>query len=377
MINLNALPPPKPNYEMILNNLMKYLKKKIPFEQYCDIRQYVENEIKHPTKSESLSSLFANRTNIATLTNNEKKLKLSYDFSNMVTSPKEKPIKIKISSVNQKKSENQQSDSHSLYTIVKKEKPSKTQSNSKSKSTSREHNKAVNNITSLNCNHHNILSDSAKVAKGKINNQSQLVLNEKLFSKLNLTKQKNQRSNNNIRTNLVTNKLKQNCKINNNANKSKAISNNQCKSNRSNFTSQLNSTRVKSKQKESKIPNKDRVKSTSTNHNNKQPQHTATKVHSNKTTIITSNISNNTNSTNVKSGYIDLNERKKNLKNVGEIKKKNSIKNEEMMKEIKNTLDDNLKVMFNFSYENFLSKESESESKKSSQQEIIITESYD
>ena len=53
------------------------------------------------------------------------------------------------------------------------------------------------------------------------------------------------------------------------------------------------------------------------------------------------------------------------------------VKNEEMMKQIKNTLDDNLKVMFNFSYENFLSKESESESKKSSQQEIIITESYD
>lgn len=377
MINLNALPPPKPNYEMILNNLMKYLKKKIPSEQYSDIRQYVENEIKHPTKSESLSSIFGNRTNITTLTNkekNEKKLKLSYDFSNVVTSPKDKPIKIKISSVNQKKTSNQQTDSHSLYTIVKKEKPSKTQSNSKSKSTSREHNKAVNNITSLNCNHHNILSDSAK---GKISNQSQLVLNEKLFSKLNLAKQKNQRSNNNIRTNLVTNKLKQNCKINNYTNKSKAISSNQCKSSRSNFTSQLNSTRVKSKPKENKILNKDRVKSTSNNHTSKQTQHIATKVHSNKTTIITSNISNNTNSTNVKSGYIDLNERKKNLKNGGEIKKKNSIKNEEMMKEIKNTLDDNLKVMFNFSYENFLSKESESESKKSSQQEIIITESYD
>ena len=359
---------------------MKYLKKKIPSEQYSDIRQYVENEIKHPTKSESLSSLFGNRTNITTLTNkekNEKKLKLSYDFSNVVTFPKDKPIKIKISSVNQKKTSNQPTDSHSLYTIVKKEKPSKTQSNSKSKSTSREHNKAVNNITSLNCNHHNILSDSAKGAKGKISNQSQLVLNEKLFSKLNLAKQKNQRSNNNIRTNLVTNKLKQNCKINNYTNKSKAISSNQCKSSRSNFTSQLNSTRVKSKPKENKILNKDRVKSTSNNHTSKQTQHIATKVHSNKTTIITSNISNNTNSTNVKSGYIDLNERKKNLKNGGEIKKKNSIKNEEMMKEIKNTLDDNLKVMFNFSYENFLSKESESESKKSSQQEIIITESYD
>ena len=34
------------------------------------------------------------------------------------------------------------------------------------------------------------------------------------------------------------------------------------------------------------------------------------------------------------------------------------------MKKIKNTIDDNLKIMFNFSYENFLSKESEQESKE-------------
>ena len=40
------------------------------------------------------------------------------------------------------------------------------------------------------------------------------------------------------------------------------------------------------------------------------------------------------------------------------------------MKQIKSTLDDNLKVIFNFSYENFLSKESESESKKSSPRDI-------
>ena len=37
---------------------------------------------------------------------------------------------------------------------------------------------------------------------------------------------------------------------------------------------------------------------------------------------------------------------------------------EEMLKKIKNSLDDdNLKVMLNFSYENFLSKESDRESK--------------
>ena len=43
---------------------------------------------------------------------------------------------------------------------------------------------------------------------------------------------------------------------------------------------------------------------------------------------------------------------------------KNNFLGEEMMVKIKNSLDDNLKLMFNFSYENFLSKESEQESKE-------------
>lgn len=41
-----------------------------------------------------------------------------------------------------------------------------------------------------------------------------------------------------------------------------------------------------------------------------------------------------------------------------------------MLKKVKSSLeDDNLKVMFNFSYENFLSKESERESKEISEEE--------
>ena len=40
-------------------------------------------------------------------------------------------------------------------------------------------------------------------------------------------------------------------------------------------------------------------------------------------------------------------------------------KNDEQLKQIKSGLDENLKYLFNFSYENFLNKESESESKKS------------
>ena len=39
-------------------------------------------------------------------------------------------------------------------------------------------------------------------------------------------------------------------------------------------------------------------------------------------------------------------------------------KNEDQLKQIKSGLDDNLKFLFNFSYENFLNKESENDSKK-------------
>ena len=51
-------------------------------------------------------------------------------------------------------------------------------------------------------------------------------------------------------------------------------------------------------------------------------------------------------------------------KNINLNKNENK-KNDEQLKQIKSGLDENLKFLFNFSYENFLNKESESESKKS------------
>ncbi len=68
---------------------------------------------------------------------------------------------------------------------------------------------------------------------------------------------------------------------------------------------------------------------------------------------------------NIPNGIIDLTKEKK----------KSPIKNEEMMKQIKNTIDDNLKIMLNFSYENFLRKESEHESKDFSREIEINNES--
>ena len=51
--------------------------------------------------------------------------------------------------------------------------------------------------------------------------------------------------------------------------------------------------------------------------------------------------------------------------NINENNLNKNEKNDEQLKQIKSGLDENLKFLFNFSYENFLNKESESESKKS------------
>ena len=53
--------------------------------------------------------------------------------------------------------------------------------------------------------------------------------------------------------------------------------------------------------------------------------------------------------------------------------KDEKVKGIEQLKEIKSSLDDNLKVMFNFSYEGFLNKESESESRRSFDERNVVT----
>ena len=74
------------------------------------------------------------------------------------------------------------------------------------------------------------------------------------------------------------------------------------------------------------------------------------------------NIINGGNNKNINEDNInmDINNKNKthNEEKRNSISKKYKLLNEEMMKKIKNTIDDNLKIMFNFSYENFLSKES-------------------
>ena len=84
------------------------------------------------------------------------------------------------------------------------------------------------------------------------------------------------------------------------------------------------------------------------------------------------NISNKNNLNEEKTTFTENNN---NDDNINVNIKKSKLLNEEMMKKIKNTVDDNLKIMFNFSYENFLSKESEQESKEfSTEREKYVEE---
>jgi hypothetical protein len=80
------------------------------------------------------------------------------------------------------------------------------------------------------------------------------------------------------------------------------------------------------------------------------------------TNIMEKNCKNIINGSGNKNSNINLIKEEKT--NFNENSNKNKLLNEEMMKKIKNTVDDNLKIMLNFSYENFLSKESEQESKE-------------
>ena len=181
-----------PIFELILNKLLKYIKKSLSNEIYNDIKNFIKNELDkfNPflSKNESENSVFSlikkssqNSVTHTTTSNNkkenEKKLKLSYDFSNIFNSPNNQHIKIELKNPikkkfptninknnsnkniksksknkNIKKTLNISKDMHSLYSIIKPNSnrhntklkidknimmKNKTQSNSKSKSKSK------------------------------------------------------------------------------------------------------------------------------------------------------------------------------------------------------------------------------------------------
>ena len=375
-------------YELAIDAFFAFLKETLHNDVYTTIKQVFCNEIakacdlyyehihnvtnsfmryKHSSSiGKMLSQLNVNNNNNNYMTccgsgSNKKNLKLSYDFYNelkhkMVNNSKDAKH---LSGYHCNNTEKKRHKQYSLYTLTKNKKlfQNKAQSTSKSKSNSQETKK-----------------------------QSNFILNIKLYNKLNKNK-RHKTNNGNIYYTTTTN----NTHTKHSNNKSKytftnntIIPNVNSKLSRNShsnctlfyFHNNMNSTSSQS--------NKHYVESSSKGTRPAFVHKTKHKQSANKQSITTNTNTSHYNSKtfshlhfpcdstyrtgkSIKTPYDNNNDNSNSNsnKNVYLSNKINEKQNSEQLKEIKSNLDEHLKVMFNFSYEGFLNKESESVSKKS------------
>ena len=341
-------------YEHAIDKLFVYMKKILPNEIYKDIQNKflidISKELNNYNnkmnikKEDSITSSITNL--IKTMLNNSINID---DFSSINNNHHNSKIKLpynignEINIIPNNKIKNLIKKHASLYTLTKsKILNSKTMSNSKSKSKSES--KSPSN--SKNKNEHN--KNNKKVSMKKfIFGNHKTTLNLKLFEKINSELLKIDLKPISKKKIFSDKKQIKNIKKNNSPNQ-KDIHN------RNNKISNLCEIII----------------------SNETNNHTTGNSLKKKEKHSKSNFSLNFKINNKNS---DLNDNKENCKSNEKNKKSltnnndnnlikeiiNESKNSEQLKEIKSSLDDNLKKMFNFSYEDFLNKESETESKKS------------
>ena len=344
-------------YENLIQKLFSYMKKTLSLDTYEDIKNKFFDELNKEITIHSSS-------NSNSMSNITKNLKLSYetnledDFSphNKKISPKERKNgnncskmksycnKTNISNItsanknsfnkefslrnktNTKKTYLHNLNKHSLYSLTKK-KPIISSTANNSKSNSLEHlplstKQSRPNSKKSNGNR-NISKHKNHTTNLSINGSNgHLSLNQKLFNKI---------------SNKINNNIKNNININ------------------------INKTIIQSKSKNTRNYNLGRTTTNSVKKNK-----TNTKILSSKNKETKEESENN--------NY--HNENRETITNIvnetGEFNGSDA-KNSEQLREIKSSLDDNLKVMFNFSYECFLNKESESEGRRSFEDVNYIT----
>ena len=236
-------------------------------------------------------------------------------------------------------------------------------------------NKYLNNNTNSNLQNQNITINVNLTQRPFMNNKN--LLNQKLMNKLKISMNKNDNISNSIEDKIkkpynlkkyaIFSKLTKNNNkgfVNKNINKINFFNIKKAKSYRIDNSRMNDTTNLSIKQKS-------KEKNNINNNNNK-------KLDKNNFLKIVNNITNKKNINDKKYIHIDSieinniiksNEKEETKKENINMDSKNgslryqnfNVTNEELMKKIKNSLDDNLKVMLNFSYENFLSKESERE----------------
>ena len=233
----------------------------------------------------------------------------------------------------------------------------------------------MNNNTNSNLQNQNITINVNLTQRPFMNNKN--LLNQKLMNKLKISMNKNDNISNSIEDKIkkpynlkkyaIFSKLTKNNNkgfVNKNINKINFFNIKKAKSYRIDNSRMNDTTNLSIKQKS-------KEKNNINNNNNK-------KLDKNNFLKIVNNITNKKNINDKKYIHIDSieinniiksNEKEETKKENINMDSKNgslryqnfNVTNEELMKKIKNSLDDNLKVMLNFSYENFLSKESERE----------------
>lgn len=252
---------------------------------------------------------------------------------------------------------------HSLYTLTKsqKSKPNKTFSGSKSKSTSSERGlknnllkkDKVNEPKVKNLNNLNIKSSSTLTTKNAFNStnmkkdfkSSPLVHNIKSIYTKNNKNNQPKKATSNLYSNVNTVSSS-----NANEKKNSSLSNSYQHKHFEKVANTATNTNTK-RNGNNKISKNPTVQSMERKINGYSESKVKKKIKENAQIKITQIITNDSIS--------------KKTDKQNEMSKSNILRTDEQMKEIKSGLDENLKVMFNFSYEGFLNKESESESKKS------------
>ena len=328
-------------YEKVIDKLFHYLKDILPLELYKKIKNQFISDIKQEiiNINQEIKILNGKEYN-SSITNLIKKT-----INNLY---KNDNISNKISSSN-KIIKNEKQKISSLYSLKKGYKTyCKTANNSRSKSK-----ETSCSISKGNENNNIISSRIPNKEKKKRNSKYPLISNKKMLNSKLLEKLKNDYFID-IGNNTMRNKNPQNKnKIKNSIDNLKSVHNRNIKV--SNISGIIGSISQTTSNSMSKKNNKNKLSN-----------------FLNLSKIIKKKNNHSINNSN--KIYIVKDKKIKNIEY-----NNNEIKNLEQLKVIKSTLDDNLKVMFNFSYECFLNKESDSQSKKSvedtinNNENIIIT----
>ena len=335
-------------YEKVIDKLFSFMKSILPFETYNEIKMKFISEITKEIRfSNKQDNIIQNESHSSSITNLIKSIETN-NLNKKINS------NLKLSYNIIKKNNNKKHSS--LYTLTKsKILNNRTVSNSRSKSKSNSKSKSKSKTPSK--------SKSNSKDKISIIKSNKIILNSRLFEKINHELLKIENSKPFIQKNSIVERKK----IINKSNSKPKI--------RTEINSSLNQN--------IKI-NNSKTTTNSLNVNNKNNIHKNKKIiynhriNHNKKEIRKNKDNNLLNITNIKLNITEENENEiienETKENENKEEKKeiphnlentNEIKNSEQLKKIKSTLEDNLKYMFNFSYEGFLNKESETDSKKS------------